>query len=62
MLILLNKKKCHGVIFYGTRNNPHTNPDFEQTRTYTVDSDLGPQQENEQGIRLGRVDYSIRNK
>lgn len=48
--------------FYGTRNNPHTNPDFEQTRTYTVDSDLGPQQENEQGIRLGRVDYSIRNK
>jgi len=39
-----------------------TNPDFEQTRTFTADPILARPQENEQGIRLGRVDYSRKNK
>ncbi len=47
---------------YGVPVIPQFNPEFEQTRTFTDDSVLELPQENEQGIRLGRVDYSIRNK
>lgn len=39
-----------------------TKPEFEQTRTFTADPALALPQENEQGIRLGRVDYSRKNK
>jgi len=47
---------------YGVPVIPQFNPEFEQTRTFTDDSDLASPQENEQGIRLGRVDYSRKNK
>lgn len=42
---------------------PYTpNPDFEQTRIFTADPVVAVPQENEHGIRLGRVDYSRKNK
>jgi hypothetical protein len=45
------------------RTEPYKpNPDFEQTRKFTADPALELPQENEQGIRLGRVDYSRKNK
>ena len=47
--------------FYGTHNIP-TKTEFEQTRTFTADPAVAVPQENEQGIRLGRVDYSRKNK
>ena len=47
---------------YGIPVIPKFNPEFEQTRTFTADPVLALPQENEQGIRLGRVDYSRKNK
>jgi hypothetical protein len=47
---------------YGIPVIPQDKPEFEQTRKFTTDPALALPQENEQGIRLGRVDYSRKNK
>ena len=47
---------------YGGPETGKPNPEFEQTRTFTADPAVAVPQENKQGIRLGRVDYSRKNK
>jgi len=47
---------------YGIPVIPQDKPEFEQTRKFTADPALELPQENEQGIRMGRVDYSRKNK